>query len=199
MFFNIYSRLKITKFQGPGSYHHTLYTFVQDSVPVIIDEDLFAMGKTYFSLEISEGNRITRIFQLILGMVCFVVAVFWLIYNIRSSEPDLTLWVTIIFLTGFSYYQVMAGLGRAAKFIEIDNDAIRLKKNSLFPAEKFYAGNLAKIEIYTLSIRFFVKERKASMFRLGTAFTDRIGPVKDKILQFAESNNIPVEMKNEEV
>lgn len=157
------------------------------------------MEKSYFSLELSEGNRLTRIFQLILGMVCFVVALFWLIYNIRSSEPDLTLWVTIIFLTGFSYYQVMAGLGRAAKFIEIDNDAIKLKKNSFFPPEEFSAGNLEKIEIYTLSIRFFVKKGKTSILRLGTTFTDRIGPIKDKILQFAESNKIPVKMKNEEV
>ena len=157
------------------------------------------MEKSYFSLEISEGNRFTRIFQLIFGMVCFVVALFWLVYNIRSSEPDLTLWLTIIFLSGFSYYQVMAGLGRTAKFIRIDNDSIKLKKNSIFPVEKLHVENLEKIDIYTLSIRFFMKGGRVSILRFGTTFTDRIGPVKDKILQFAESNNIPTEMKNDEV
>lgn len=155
------------------------------------------MAKTYFSLEISEGNRITRIFQIILGLICFFVAIFWLLYNFRLSEPDITLWVTIIFLAGFSYYQIMAGLGRAVRFIETDNKLIRLKKNSILPAVIMGSDDIARIEIFTLSIAFSMKNGKKSVLRFGTTFTDRIGPIKEMILQFAEINNIPVEMKND--
>ena len=156
------------------------------------------MEKQYFSLEISESNRLTKIFQLIFGIICIVVAVFWLIYNIKSIKTNGTLWITIIFLVGFSFYQINAGLGRGTRFIEIGQNRIRLKKNSLFPAQEIKAEEIEKIESFPLNLIFFVKQGKTVILRFGTTFTDKIEPIKNGIKNFASTNNISVEFKTEE-
>ncbi|MBW6501715.1 MAG: hypothetical protein K0B05_10010 [Bacteroidales bacterium] len=155
------------------------------------------MDNKHFSLDVNRSNRLTRVFQLLFGIVCLVVAVFWLVFNIRTMKTEITLWITIIFLAGFGYYQIMAGLGRAAKFIEIGRDKIRLKKSSLLPPVELSAGNIEKIDVFTLSIIFHLNAGKSVILRLGTTFTDRIGPIKDHILKFSEVNGISAELKND--
>lgn len=89
------------------------------------------MGKKHFFLGTSENNRFVRIFQVVSGVVCLAVAIFWMIFNIRSLKADGTLWITIIFLSGFGMYQIWSGMGRATRFIEIGPDYITLKKNPI--------------------------------------------------------------------
>jgi hypothetical protein len=155
------------------------------------------MENKYFSLMISDGNRLTRAIQLIFGIVCFLVAIFWIIFNFRSMNSEINLWFTVIFLIGFGYYQIMTGLGRTAKFVEIGRDQIRLKKNSLLPPIELHAGNIKRIDLFTLSIIFQLNDGKNIILRFGTTFTDRIGPIKDHILKFSELNGISAELKND--
>jgi len=106
------------------------------------------MDKKYFPLSSVENNRVVKIVQVAFGIVCVVVAVFWLIFNIRSLKVDGTLWITIVFLSGFGFYQVWAGLGRATRFIEINPDTIRLKKTVIFSAVVIPVGEIQKIEVF---------------------------------------------------
>src|SRR5665811_2413177 len=41
------------------------------------------METKYFSLSSNENNKLVKIIQIVFGIVCFVVAIFWLIFNIR--------------------------------------------------------------------------------------------------------------------
>ena len=86
------------------------------------------MEKKYFSFSPVENSLIIKLIRIVFGIVCIVVAIFWLNFNFRSLNIDWTLWITIIFLVGFGFYQIWTGLGRATRFIEIDKDIIRLKK-----------------------------------------------------------------------
>jgi energy-converting hydrogenase Eha subunit C len=100
------------------------------------------MESDYFSLEVNKSNKLTRIFQLVFGIICAVVALIWLILNIKSLRSNGTLVITIIFLLGFAYYQINSGIGRGEKFIEISQTALRLKKNSIFPAQELNASEI---------------------------------------------------------
>lgn len=155
------------------------------------------MEKRYFSLDINKGSRLTRIFQLLFGFVCALVAIIWTILNISTLKSDVALWITIILLFCFAYYQVMSGLGRAEKFIEISPSNIKLKKNSLFPAQKLSSTDMEKIEIFPLNIVFFLRSGKKVILRFGTTFPDVIEPVTKSIDSFCSINNIPLELKNE--
>jgi hypothetical protein len=157
------------------------------------------MESNYYSLEVNKSNRITRIFQLAFGVICAFVAFVWAILNINMLKSNGTLWITILLLLGFAYFQIISGLGKAEKFLEISRDLIRLKKNSLLPVQEINAPDIEKIEAFPLNIVFFLRTGKRIFLRFGTTYTDIIEPVRKNIQIFCSDNNIPLEFKTEEL
>jgi len=157
------------------------------------------MEKKIFTLEHRDNSRITRIFQFTLGVICIIIAIFWLVFNLKSLKADNTLWITIVFLTGFGAYEILAGLGKTAKFVDISDEKIILKQNSVLPGIELKASDMEKIEILPLSIKFTMKNHNRHILRFGLSYTEIIIPAKDTITEFAGMNKIPVEMKDEEI
>jgi hypothetical protein len=146
-----------------------------------------------------ENNKIVKIFQIAFGIVCIAIAAFWIVFNISSLKTDITLWFPIIFLTGFGAYQVWAGIGRAAIYIEIGSDLIRLKRNPVLPPVEMSAVEIEKIELFPLSIAFCLKSKKRLLLRFGTTYQDTNEKVTDAIVHFAEVNNIRIEAIEEKI
>lgn len=157
------------------------------------------MEKKYFSLGTSENSRFVKIIRIVFGAVIIAIAVFWLLFNIRSLKADRILWVTIIFLSGFGFYQIWSGLGRATRFIEISADCILLKKNAILPAIMMRAGEIEKVELFPLNIIFYLKSENKVMLRFGTTYYETNQKISDEIIAFAESNNILLEVIEEEL
>lgn len=157
------------------------------------------MEKKYFLLSSVENNRVIRIIQIVFGIVCLAVAIFWLIFNIRSLKTGGTLWITIIFLSVFGLYQVWSGLGKATRFIEISSDRIRLKKTIILPAVEMSVGDIQKIEIYPFNLIFFLKAKKRLILRFSTTYQETNEKVKDELLVFGELNSIDVEFVEEKI
>jgi hypothetical protein len=157
------------------------------------------MERDYFSLEVNKGNKLTRIFQLVFGIICAVIALVWLILNINSVKTNGALVITVVFLLGFAYYQVNSGLGHGEKFFEISRTALKLKKNSIFHAQELRASDIEKTEIFPLNVVFFLRSGKTVFLRFGTTYTEIINPVRKSIKTFCEENKIPLEFKNEEL
>jgi len=145
----------------------------------------------YFSLGTIENTRLIRIFRLIFGIVCITVAIFWITLIIRSLKPNITTWISILFLAGFGFYQIWSGIGHADRFIEIASDCIRLKKNSILPVVDMPADKIEKIEFYPLNIVFFLKSKRRVLLRFGTTYNDIIENVTEEVISFAEFNKIP--------
>ena len=152
------------------------------------------MENKYYSLGTSENNGPVRIIRIIFGIVCIAVAVFWLVFNIKSVKADGTLWITVIFLLGFGAYQVWAGLGRATSFIEFGQSYLRLKKHAMLAPSLMNVTEIERIEIFPFNLILFLKSGKRIMLRFGTTYYETNEKVKDEMLRFAESNNIPVEI-----
>ena len=157
------------------------------------------METQYFSLEVHRSNKFTKIFQLIFGILCAGVAVIWLILNLSTMKMTLGLAITVLFLLGFAYYQIVSGLGRAEKFIEVGGEMIRVKKNSIFPVEEVRADEIENIVIYPINIVFMLKSKKKIILRFGTTYTEMINPAKDAIEGFCKRNNLSYEERNEEL
>lgn len=157
------------------------------------------MENKIFPLGTSENNKAVRVIRILFGGVCIAIALFWLVFNIKSSKADLTLWVTILFISGFGFYQIWAGLGRATMFIDIGSDYIRLKKNAILPPVKISAMEIERIELFPLNLIFFLRSKKRILLRFGTTFYETNEKVKDEILNFAEVNNIPLEIIEEKI
>jgi len=157
------------------------------------------MDKKHFSLGTVENNRIIKSIRIIFGLVCLTVAIFWINFNITTLKTDATLWITIIFLVTFGFYQIWSGLGRTERYIEIDSKAIRLKKNAVIPAVEMEVSEIEKIDIYPLNIIFHVKSKKRILLRFGTTFHDQNEIIVDEIISFADSNSIQMEVIEEKI
>ncbi len=157
------------------------------------------MGEKLFFLDHRDGSQITKVFQIVLGVLCICIAIYWMIFNIKSSETDNTLWITISFLILFGIYQILAGAGKTKKYIETGPETIRLKQNSVLPAVTLKPIEIEKIEIYPISIIFIMKRGGKIKLRFGVTYTDIIQPVKDEIVTFAGIHNIPYEEITEDL
>jgi hypothetical protein len=157
------------------------------------------MDKKYFSLGSTENNRVVNIIRIAFGIICILIAIFWISFNVRQLKTDNTLWITVIFLTGFGFYQIWSGFGKATRFLEISGDLIRIKKNPVLPAVNLAPAQIEKIEIFPLNLIFHLKTGKKFMFRFGTTFQETNETIKDEIILFAELNNIPAEFVEEKI
>jgi hypothetical protein len=151
------------------------------------------MEKKHFPLEAKENSKFMRIFQVIFGILCIVIGLYWVIFHLSSLKADSTLWITIAFLLGFGAYQIAAGFGKIKKFIEFEADKIILKQNSFLPKIELKPSDLEKIEIFPLS------KKKKMILRFGLNYTEIINPVKDAVAEFANLNSVAIEEKKEEI
>lgn len=157
------------------------------------------METKYFSLGQAENSKMVKILQVVFGILCIGIAVFWLIFNLRSINAAGTSWVTVIFVGGFGFYQIYAGLGYSKRFIKIGPDKIFIKKDIMLPAIEISAGELEKVELYPFNLILFLKTRKRVMLRLGATYQETNEKIKDEILVFAELNSINVEFVEEKL
>jgi hypothetical protein len=157
------------------------------------------MERKRISLEIHENSKLTRISQILFGIICIIISAYWIVFNIKAVKTDGTLWITIIFLIGFGVFQVLSGWGFTAKFIDLSDSDIRLKRNSFLPPVEIKANQIEKIDLYPLSLIFLVKPSKKILLRLGVTYPERIELIKKEIVNFAELNHILLEVKDEQV
>ena len=151
------------------------------------------MEEKIFFLEYRDNSHITKVFQVVLGILCIGISIYWIIFNIKSFKADSTLWITVVFLVFFGIYQILAGTGKTKKYIETGPDRIRLKQNSILPAVILQPGDIEKIELYPISIIFTMKRGGNIKLRFGVTYTDIIQPVKDEIILFARKNSLEFE------
>ncbi len=157
------------------------------------------METKHFTLSSVENNRLIKIIQVLFGLVCFAVAVFWLIFSFRTVKIERSLWITIIFLAGFGFYQVWSGLGKAARFIEIGSEKIIIKKTIFLPPSQLSANEIQKIEVYPFNLIFFLKNNKKILLRLSTTYVETNEKIKDEVLTFGEENSINIEFIDEKI
>ncbi len=157
------------------------------------------MENKYFSLGSTENNLFVKVIRIIFGLLCILVAGYWFAFNIKSLKADWTLWITVLFLLGFGFYQVWSGLGKANRFIEFGKDYILLRKNPMLPAVRLEVSNIEKIELFPLNVVFFLKSKKRILLRFGTTYQDTNELIKDELFSFTGSNNIPLEVVEEKI
>ena len=157
------------------------------------------MEDNYYSLEVNRSNKLIRVFQFVFGSLCVVIAVIWLILNNDSLKSNSTLWLSIIFLLGFAWYQINSGLGWGEKYLKIGQTTLKLKRNSLLPSRELNSSDIERIEIFPISMIIYLIRGKKITLRFGTTFTDIIDPIKRGIEVFCSENNIRLEFRNEEL
>ena len=157
------------------------------------------MEEKHLSLDPQDQPRIMKVFQLIFGVMCIIVAFYYFISGIDSDLSGITLWITIIFLLLFGIYQIMAGTGKTKKYFSISGDLISYKQHSFLPGTRIQSAEIEKIILHPLSIIFHLWKGKKYRFRFGISYPEIIDPVKQNVIDFAESFKIPFEVVEDEM
>jgi hypothetical protein len=155
--------------------------------------------KKYYALGTSSINSFEKVIRVIFGIVCIAISAFWFSFNIKTLKADGTLWITLAFLSAFGFYQIWSGLGRAIRYIEFSSGQIKLKKNSILPAIDIKANQIERIDVFPFNLILYLKSQKKMMLRFGASFPETNEKIKDEILRFGETNNIPVEFIEEKI
>ncbi len=153
----------------------------------------------YFSLELNESNKITKIAKVIFGLVCLSLSAYWIIFNITSLQPVGAQWISIVFILGFGLYMIWSGMGYAGRFIEIGSDFINLKRNPVLPAIRLSAAKIKEIKFFPLSVSFISASEKQVILRFGTTYYENNTKITDEIIRFAELNKVPFEIMEDEL
>lgn len=151
-----------------------------------------SMEKKTIMLEPKENPKFIKVLQILFGIVCSGIAIFWVIFNLSSSDVDKTGWITIIFLAGFGLYEIFAGSGKTKKYITTGAQMIVLKQNAVLPAVTIKAADISNIELLLLSIMFHKKNGQKLTLRFGINYPEVIEQVKQEVIDFAARNNITV-------
>jgi hypothetical protein len=157
------------------------------------------MDNKYFFLGTNVNSRFEKLIRIVFGLACLAVSIFWIIFNINVLQVNLTLWITIIFLWGFGFYQIWTGIGRGTRFIEIGTDYIVLKKNPMLSPVNITAIQIEKIELHPMNVILFIRSKNKILLRFGNTYYETNEKIKDELLDFAENNKIPMEIKHEEL
>ena len=153
------------------------------------------MATNYFQLGNSDKNRFVNILKLLFGIACIAIGVYWAIFEVNISNGSS--WITILFLFGFGFYEIWSGLGKADRYIEINETFIRLKKTIFLSAKYIEASEIDKIEIFPLKTDFYLKEKTKITLRFGTTYIDVNEKIVDALTKFAEQNAIDLELQQE--
>jgi len=157
------------------------------------------METKYFYLGNKDDNRVIKIFRILFGAACIILAAFWLIFNFKTTSNTGSLWITIFFLTGFGFYQIWAGSGKAERYIAIGEENIMLKKYIFLSHLNIPVIDTDKIELFPLKFLFHLKSGKKVLLRLGTMYYDINEKITDELMLYCEKNNIRTEIIHEEI
>jgi hypothetical protein len=146
----------------------------------------------HFQLNNSDKNRFVNILKIFFGIACMAVGIYWAIYMTNTSANNGSSFITILFLLGFGFYEIWSGLGKAEKYIEIDETFIRLKKTIFLPVRHIEITEIDKIEIYTLKINFHLKNETKITLRFGTTYVEVNEKIVDALIKFAKQNAIDI-------
>ena len=149
------------------------------------------MKEKYFDLDPNNKTQAVRLLQITFGIFCFIATFYYFINGIIQGALKTSLLTAILFLLLFGIYQIMSGLGKTKKYFRLSQNGITFKQHSVLPASDIQSDHIDKIELYPLSIKFFLKNRKKIKFRFGISYPEIIDPVKQEVIGFAEDHGIP--------
>ncbi len=149
------------------------------------------MKEKYFDLDPDNKTQLVKILQIIFGILCIAATLYYFFSGIISGTSKITLLTALLFLLFFGIYQIMSGLGKTKIYFRLTPNSISFKQHSVLPVTDIQSDNIDKLELYPLSIKFFLKNSKKIKFRFGISYPEIIDPVKQEVIGFADDHGIP--------
>ncbi len=150
------------------------------------------MEEKKISLDIHENTKVSRLFQLLFGIVCLVIAVMLLINLIKTGNHSTTSIIVVAFLFLFGIWELLASAGITVRYIAVTKEKIILKDKYIVPARDIAVGEIKEVEFKPLSFTIYLTDGTDVRVRLGNYYSDRSIEVLETIEHFSRQNSIAV-------
>lgn len=155
------------------------------------------MADKRYSIDINEITKTGRIFRIIIGAACLVVAI-WYVYSIRETTASIeTAWIAIAFLVLFSLWLLASGLGYTQNYITVGDGKITLKQKFYQPPVIFTPSSLSSVEFRTMLIDFFTDDKKITL-RLGSSYPEHAAAIMEAVEGFCLHHSIKIREDHEQ-
>jgi hypothetical protein len=149
------------------------------------------MDEKRYSIDLHENTKPGKVLKIVMGILCLTIAI-WFAYSIAGTRASVgTAWIAIVFLFLFSLWLIVTGLGYTDRYIIINENNIKLRKNILMPPVVFSPSSLSYVEFKPLRIDFAVGEKKVSV-RLGAYYPDQSSAIMQAVEEYCREKGIEV-------
>ena len=151
------------------------------------------MNKQKFSLDLREDTFITRISNLIFGLFCLAVSLWFIIKLGKEPSSTTSAWIAVAFLSLFGIWELLAGFGMTSRYITIDKNIIIIRHRFYSSPVSLLPAMIKEIEFKPLAISFHLHEGKDILLRLGAYYKERSADIMKSVEVFCTENNIKTE------
>lgn len=145
------------------------------------------MEKRYLSLDEKPERGFVRILMILFGALCLATSGWWAYYLLSAEGVQSSFWAATIFLALFGIYQVYAGLGYAARYLEIKDNTLIVKQLAILPRKVFIPEDIDYFKIGPTDIEIRLLSGKRFRLRLGIRYPERSEEVKRLVEDYANS------------
>lgn len=149
------------------------------------------MTDTRYNIDLQENTKLSRVMKTVVGIVCLVIAI-WFIYSMAGTRASKgSAWIAVIFLFLFSLWFLLSGLGFTDRYITVGEHHIKLRQNLFNKPVVISSESLTGVRFKPLQIDFYIGEKKVTV-KLGAYYPDRSAAIMEAIEVFCRKNGIEI-------
>ena len=156
------------------------------------------MEVTKISLDMRDSTKISRLFQVIFGLICLAVSAWYLLNIAKADNFSGTNLIAIAFLFLFGIWELLTAAGITDRYIIISDEKIVLKNKYVFGPEIHKADNLVAVIFKPVSFELHHKDGSRTVVKLGIYYRERSAEIMEAVESFCTANSITTEGLEEE-
>jgi len=145
------------------------------------------------SLDVRESTKLNRYLQLFFSLICFVVAVWFLLKLISTGTLSGSNSIAVVFLLLFGVWELLSGFGITQRYLVFSGDAITIKHRFFARPVVFRPDNIKIIVFKPLSFSIVGCNDKKTIIRLGNYYQERTLKILESVSDFCKTNHVLAE------
>jgi len=145
------------------------------------------------SLDLHDNTKFTRFFQVVFGIFCLAVSVWFLfkLFETQTLAGANTIAVVFLFLIGV--WELASGFGFTGKYIIVSGESLTLKHNNFSKPLVVKPADLEMVIFKPVSFVFVFRSGEKTTIKLGIYYRERSVEILESIEEFCKINQVSVE------
>ncbi len=145
------------------------------------------------SLDVRESTKLNKYSQLFFSLICFVVAIWFLLKLFSTGTMNGSNSIAVVFLLLFGVWELLSGFGITQRYLVFSGNAITVKHRLFSKPVEFKPDNIKVIIFKPLSFNIVGQDDKKTIVRLGNYYQERTLKILESLSDFCKTNHVLTE------